>query len=128
MAAKCKTCGEPIEWVTTERGARMPLNPEPDPAGYIILVESEDGEEVAHQLHRGEDPSDVNRYIPHFATCGRAACACAGKEPSSSPNEVVLAIDRWIETFDHHAARVLDELQSIAGSLGDIVDRLGLRQ
>lgn len=28
MASKCRSCGAPIEWVLTESGKRMPVDPD----------------------------------------------------------------------------------------------------
>jgi hypothetical protein len=104
----------------------MPLNPDPDSSGNVILIETEAGEEVAHQLHRGEDPQDVDRYVPHFATCGRQACACVNPADSEDDqgepagrDELVLAVDRLTQVVDHHLARVFDQLQHIADRLED---------
>jgi hypothetical protein len=122
--------------VTTERGRKMPLNPEPDPIGNVIMLETEDGEEVAHQLRRGEEP-DLERYMPHFATCGRQVCEC---DPADSPTDnqdadsplsdaavIAQAIDRAVQVLDHHATRVHNELQNITVRLGDITDQLERR-
>lgn len=43
MTDKCRSCGKPIEWATTPKGHRVPLDPEPvasDAHGALILVPS----------------------------------------------------------------------------------------
>lgn len=32
---RCRTCGDPIWWLATAAGKRMPVNPAPDPAGNL---------------------------------------------------------------------------------------------
>ena len=129
--SECRTCGEPIVWVMTENGRRMPLNPDPNPAGNIIFVEDADGHPVTHQLHRGEDPGDADRFVPHFATCSREACACVtgtdAGEPAledvtvaGSDDVLVQAVDRLVQVLDYHLARIFDQLQGISSRIGDL--------
>lgn len=49
----CKGCGKEIEWIRTEAGKQMPVDPDP------VTVVLKDGRVV-----RG--------YIPHWATCEKA--------------------------------------------------------
>jgi hypothetical protein len=61
--SRCRSCGATITWAATERGHRMPL--EPDPAGgwlvrYGLAVM------ITGTVAPGEQET---RYIPHFAGC-----------------------------------------------------------
>ena len=62
--ARCRSCQAPIEWATSVKGKRMPLDAAPVKGGNITLTE--DG--VAVVVAAG----DGNR-VSHFATCSAAA-------------------------------------------------------
>ena len=69
MSRTCQWCGKPVRWVTTERGRRMCLDPEPTPSGNVALVADEGGQRAraltAAELYdwRGQ------LWMPHIATC-----------------------------------------------------------
>lgn len=83
--AACQACKAPILWVKTEGDRMMPLDPEPNDEGNIIILAG-----VRAQSHIGEVPVvrvfpdaqptlgeeelsiDGRRYMTHFATCPRA--------------------------------------------------------
>lgn len=77
MSARCRTCRAPVVWAVLPSGRRIPLDPEPDPAGRVRLdaigpatdraamVLPTDEAEAAHAA--GED-----LYVSHFATCPQA--------------------------------------------------------
>jgi len=66
----CRSCGARIRWVFTDKGHRMPLDPEPDPTGNIVI--REDGD--AHVITKDDViPPQAERWISHFATCPEAA-------------------------------------------------------
>lgn len=74
----CKGCERPILWVETEKGARMPLDPEPVEAGRVIIrMGPQMGQETAHAetaeetANRLKCPIPAGRvaYMPHHATC-----------------------------------------------------------
>lgn len=74
----CRTCGAPVLWVKTEKGARMPLDPEPVEGGRVIIAMGPQmGQETAHTETRGEtgvrlkckEPAARTAYMPHHATC-----------------------------------------------------------
>lgn len=77
----CKGCGRPIYWVETEKGARMPLDPEPVEAGRIIVrmgpqmgkatAHAETAEETAARLRCPEAAGRL-AFMPHHATCPKA--------------------------------------------------------
>ena len=53
----------------TEKGKRIPLDPEPTPTGNVILAD-----DVAIVLRHGAPRLDnEDRYTTHFATCPNAA-------------------------------------------------------
>lgn len=80
-------CGATIEWVQTENGKMMPIDSEPNPEGNVIKTGT------AQRMVRGrmetvqtvmvvkpDDPTPLDRFMPHFATCPQAA---AHKKPRS---------------------------------------------
>jgi hypothetical protein len=65
-------CGQPMVWVITLGGARMPIDPEPTPDGNIIFADST--WDVVRYLRKGEAvPEGTARYRSHFASCPDAA-------------------------------------------------------
>lgn len=62
----CSSCGATIEWVKTEYGKNMPLNPEPSMVGN---VEIRDG--VAYYI-RDDDRDGRMLRVSHFVTCPNA--------------------------------------------------------
>lgn len=65
--SECRSCKEPIVWVTTRKGKKMPLDPDPVPNGPFIY----DGDpEEARVVYIGEkDRYTGDRYASHFSTC-----------------------------------------------------------
>jgi hypothetical protein len=51
--AECRGCGDPIYWITTPKGSKMPVDCEP--VGYFPPSDREDG-----------------RGVSHFTTCAKA--------------------------------------------------------
>jgi hypothetical protein len=67
--ATCQWCGQPIRWMTTEKGRRMCLDPEPTQAGNVALVDLEEGQR-ARVLTAAELYEWRGRlWMPHSATC-----------------------------------------------------------
>jgi len=66
----CRTCGAPIRWARTERGARIPLDIDPTDRGVFIVTGRDRGDVTVRTAHDGDDPM---RYQSHFATCPDAA-------------------------------------------------------
>jgi hypothetical protein len=69
MNTPCKRCGAPVRWVRTAKHYKwMPLDPEPDERGNVILVDGRahviDGEALAWSRANQEA-----LYRAHFATC-----------------------------------------------------------
>jgi hypothetical protein len=81
LMATCRACGEPIEFILTPKGRRMPVDPgletvimDPTGHGDRVLIVLEDG-----QVMRGyrAQPGAVRTirvrgYIPHWDTCPHA--------------------------------------------------------
>ncbi len=60
----CRYCGKSLRWADTTNGSKMPLNPEPDPTGNVVI------ENGYARVLRASDPSNGRtRYKSHFATC-----------------------------------------------------------
>lgn len=81
----CSSCGARVRWVVTRAGERMPLDPELDPAGDVVLERRGDVELALVQplpkVHAEQlelvlgDPVVVDerpRFRPHWATCPSA--------------------------------------------------------
>jgi prepilin-type processing-associated H-X9-DG protein len=69
MTQTCKHCGAPIRWVRTAKHYKwMPLDPDPDQRGNVLLVDGHahviDGEGLAWSRHHAEA-----LYRAHFASC-----------------------------------------------------------
>lgn len=64
----CRWCGEQIALVRTEKGRVMPLDPEPNDEGNVIVT-TDGGKVVAHVTKKGGTPLIGTLFMPHFATC-----------------------------------------------------------
>lgn len=74
MKKACRSCGEPIIWAETEKGKRMPVNPEPADNGNLRLVER-DGDVPLAVYDTAKTEAlfgDDRRYLSHFPTCKHA--------------------------------------------------------
>lgn len=67
----CRSCKAPVLWTRTAAGKAMPLDPEPNPAGNVVLVK---GVAVVLGKRAAEGVAAVEgtRYMPHWATCPNA--------------------------------------------------------
>lgn len=68
----CNYCTDPIRWLTTRRGARMPVDADPDPdRGNVVVVGGQAGvldrRRAAAARNRG-----VPLYLHHAASCPHA--------------------------------------------------------
>lgn len=73
---RCKECNALIEFITTESGKKMPVNPEqipliPDGLSKMIGI-SADGKIIRGQLTMQGTPGAVLVQISHFSTCAAA--------------------------------------------------------
>jgi hypothetical protein len=69
--SRCRSCGAPLNWALTEKGRRMPLDPDPytgpEPNGQFVI---RDGVAIAVPPSVFEEEP---HYRSHFATCPNAA-------------------------------------------------------
>jgi hypothetical protein len=65
----CSACLAPIRWETSEGDRRIPLDPDPDPAGTVVLVPGKRGGIRARVLNGGQLPAQETAYVPHWVTC-----------------------------------------------------------
>lgn len=72
---RCRSCGAPITWTTTEGGERMPCDAHPVAGGNIRLLPGAPGEPPTSRVTPGGmvdmfDPTDDGvRYLAHFVNC-----------------------------------------------------------
>ena len=73
-AARCRTCGKPIQFVRTVRGKMMPCEDvrvficETGRKGDRVFL-NEDGEIIRGYLTNRDSPAAQSAYEPHFAAC-----------------------------------------------------------
>lgn len=77
MSARCRTCRAPVVWAVLPSGRRIPLDPEPDPAGRVRLEAIGPGTDRAAVVLNTGDAEDARAagealYTSHFATCPQA--------------------------------------------------------
>jgi hypothetical protein len=64
----CRSCDAPVLWARTEKGRRIPLDPEPVENGNIVLRERHEAIPLALAIPPAAFP-DEDRYVSHFRTC-----------------------------------------------------------
>lgn len=87
--SRCRHCGALVLWARSESGQRIPVEPEPDPDGGLLLITTEKGKLLAlswRELrekrtdgfsrqtcygygYRGLGQQHPGRYSPHRASC-----------------------------------------------------------
>lgn len=71
----CKRCKDAVRWGTTTKNQKpMPLNPEPNAAGNVVIEHTDpNGKEWLRVLTKAEleEPAIGARFVPHIATCGK---------------------------------------------------------
>lgn len=68
--SECSSCGAPILWAISEKGKRIPMNPEPVvPPGLFVLIDRPGHPPDAISLARATGPARPRLYESHFATC-----------------------------------------------------------
>lgn len=90
-AGRCSSCGATVLWVVTRAGERMPLDPELDRDGDVVIVTSNGGEyglvsklQPASQLAL-LDADERPRYRSHWSTCPNAEQHRAGAVVEQDP-------------------------------------------
>lgn len=83
----CKYCRQPILWVMSEGGNRMPINPLPVPDGNVVAYTTPHGQRarvLTNDMRTGERYARVQRYVHHAVTCANRPGARRGNQRSSS--------------------------------------------
>jgi hypothetical protein len=83
----CRSCGEPIIWVTTERGKKMPLDAEPHPERRGQFVFTGPGT-VRFGAPGTPIPVGVETFVSHFSTCPHAQQHRKKEAPKRSAESV----------------------------------------
>jgi hypothetical protein len=67
----CANCGEPVQWVTTERGTVLMLDLLPSSAGKVAIVRDPSGASIAVLAiaTRPPPPAAGVLYTHHLTTC-----------------------------------------------------------
>jgi len=70
----CKSCKAPIFWAVTDDGKNIPMDPDPNPDGNLVVVEEEGGPEVrGAKVTKARTPGLFDRHLPrymaHWVTC-----------------------------------------------------------
>lgn len=76
----CRYCPARIRWVLTIGGKRMPLNPDPDPAGTVVL----DPDGRARVLTGRELPAQGDAFVAHWTACPGSSEARRPRPPARS--------------------------------------------
>ena len=61
---KCRDCQADVRWVRTSYGRMMPLDPEPNAHGNVVIVLG-----FAEVIDVKTSMTMRTRYMPHFASC-----------------------------------------------------------
>jgi hypothetical protein len=72
-------CNARVIWAATSTGSRVPLDPEPDPAGTVVLVEHPGGGDVPLAMFVHTDAERLTTPPAHLFR--RHASTCRGKAP-----------------------------------------------
>jgi len=81
VTTRCRGCKQPIVWVVTESGSKMPVNATPGPDGrffgFVVggrfgRIEVEHVGSPSRRVRQARLDRDRNRYTSHFATCPQA--------------------------------------------------------
>lgn len=68
VKSKCRSCREPIYWVATDSGKRMPIDVEPTETGNLLLAVAESPPRVSVVSQSGRLAGSLF-YVSHFSTC-----------------------------------------------------------
>lgn len=74
-SSPCRYCGEPVVWALTKTGKRMPVDPQPDPAGNVVLTTTTGSlseTPLALVLGSADQRAEVNPddlHTSHMQTC-----------------------------------------------------------
>ena len=70
----CRSCGQAIRWVQTEKGRPMPLDFMPTPDGNVTIETNESGRGPVVKVWGDPTaiPAGRQRFVSHFVTCPNA--------------------------------------------------------
>lgn len=71
-APKCRSCNEPIRWITTSGGKHMPVDYDPHDGGNILLWPDGRSKQCEPGGPREGIPAEATLHYSHFATCPHA--------------------------------------------------------
>lgn len=83
----CKYCRQPVIWVLSEGGKRMPLNPLPVADGNVVAYTTSKGMRarvLTSAMAVEVQYSNVHRFVHHAVTCANRPGARPGNRRSSS--------------------------------------------
>lgn len=69
----CRSCNQPIDWVRTEKGKNMPVDPD-----YVEWNEAKEGDILVTEsgkvltVRKAQNFPNLKGRISHFATCPEA--------------------------------------------------------
>ncbi|HET9892613.1 MAG TPA: hypothetical protein VFQ42_19145 [Mycobacterium sp.] len=72
-ATPCPDCGASILWLTTERGARMPVDAEPDGERGNVIRQGDRCSVLGRTQAAGARAAGVALHVHHKLTCPHAA-------------------------------------------------------
>ena len=102
--AVCRECGKPVVFARVSNKAgkppgRMPLNPDPDPAGNVAVYRDVAGALVARVVGKGGPCLGYERLMmPHFATCEKRDTSLTSGSKTGTPPGVT-SLDVWREAI-----------------------------
>lgn len=68
----CRSCDAPIVWAKTAANRRMPVDPDPHPAGNIRFVSDDLIDILGKKAANEARISGADLHRSHFATCSNA--------------------------------------------------------
>ena len=65
MSATCRWCGRPMRWLKSTRDRNLCVDPDPDPAGNVAVIDGR------ARVLKGDALAEWKgqRWMPHAATC-----------------------------------------------------------
>lgn len=72
----CRSCGQPMVWVETIYGKRIPLDAQPSEKGNIVVVNGIaiyiSGPKREGEAREGAERAGLRLYTSHFSSCPNA--------------------------------------------------------
>jgi hypothetical protein len=77
MPVKCRSCGQPVEWVQTIHGKWIPVDRQPVDGGNLKIDRSTKPPGASVIRHANQPclspEGETLRFVSHFATCDHAS-------------------------------------------------------